>query len=55
MPYPADQMMEVSPFVNSVKNNRPECLIGVEGGGFKGFYSKATKLSYFLKPFEILL
>ncbi|HBP63828.1 MAG TPA: hypothetical protein DD730_06060 [Desulfosporosinus sp.] len=31
MPYPADQMMayEVSPFVNSVKNNGPECLVAV--------------------------
>lgn len=30
-PYPADQMMayEVSPFVNSVKNNGPECLVAV--------------------------
>ena len=33
MPYPADQMMayEVSPFVNSVKNNGPECLVAVGG------------------------
>ena len=31
IPYPADQMMayEVSPFVNSVKNNGPECLVSV--------------------------
>lgn len=36
MPYLADQMMayEVSPFVNSVKNNEPECLVGVGGGLF---------------------
>jgi len=29
-PYPADQMIayKVSPFVNSVKNNGPECLVG---------------------------
>jgi len=36
MPYPADQMIvyEVSPFVNSVKNNGPECLVAVGGGLF---------------------
>jgi len=33
MPYPADQMMayEVSPFVNSVRNNGVECLVAVGG------------------------
>ena len=34
-PYSADLMMayEVSAFVNSVKNNGPECLVSVRGGG----------------------
>ena len=32
-PYPAERMIayEVSPFVNSVKNNGPECLVAVGG------------------------
>jgi len=36
MPYPAELMIayEVSPFVNSPKNNGPECLVAV-GGGLK--------------------
>ena len=36
VPYPADLMMayEVSTFVNSVKNNGPECLVSVGGGLF---------------------
>jgi len=36
MPYPADLMIayEVSTFVNSVKNNGPECLVAVGGGLF---------------------
>jgi putative SOS response-associated peptidase YedK len=35
-PYPADLMIayEVSAFVNSVKNNGPECLVAVGGGLF---------------------
>jgi len=33
VPYTADLMIayEVSPFVNSVKNNGPECLVAVGG------------------------
>ena len=36
VPYTSDLMMayEVSPFVNSVKNNGPECLVAVGGGLF---------------------
>jgi len=36
LPYPADLMIayEVSTFVNSVKNNGPECLVHVGGGLF---------------------
>ena len=36
MPYPADQMLayEISPFVNSVKNNGLECLVGVDSTFF---------------------
>lgn len=36
VPYPAEQMMayEVSSFVNSVKNNGPECLAPLESGLF---------------------
>ena len=36
MPYPADLIIayEVSPFVNSVKNNGRECLVAVGGGLF---------------------
>ena len=36
MPYPAELIMayEVSAFVNSVKNNGRECLVGVGGGLF---------------------
>ncbi|HZK85052.1 MAG TPA: SOS response-associated peptidase family protein [Desulfosporosinus sp.] len=37
--YPSDQMTayEVSPFVNSVKNNGIKCLMGVGDRLFKGF------------------
>ena len=36
VPYPAELMIayEVSPFVNSVKNNGPECLVALGGGLF---------------------
>jgi hypothetical protein len=32
---------EVSPFVNSVKNNGVECLVGVGVGCFKDFLNKS--------------
>ena len=42
MPYPADLMIayEVSPFVNSVKNNGPECLVAVGGGEVPGTFAE---------------
>ena len=42
MPYPADQIIayEVSPLVNSVKNNGPECLVAVGGGCFSSIDKK---------------